>query len=509
MKYRNKVLLALTIISLLRIIYIVYTPFHLSPDEAHYWEWSRRLDLSYYSKGPFIAYVIAVFTGIFGSTELAVRLGAVIFSALASFVLYHLGRALSGSERTGFYSALLPAIIPLFAIGSILMTTDVLFVFFWALSVYLIITALRTRSAGWWYVAGLSIGIGFLSKYTMVLIYPATFLFLLVSERDRFWLKRPAPYLASVISAIAASPVLIWNLRNGGVTFKHTMGQAHLGSASFSVAEPFGFFASQLGLITPIIFMGLAYGIWRCWRSGRKEKKSVQLYFFFASAFLFFFFLFKGFHGKVQANWAVASYVTALPASIWAFRAAYKKSGSKGRRLLAAAAAAGIFMGALGTTVVYCPWLLEPLGAKKILWGPPYNRVTGWTELGQKVSEVKGEMDSRSGARTFIMSDTYQITSELAFYTLGRPVTYNVDTGSRRMNQYDLWGGFEGLKGFDAIYVKGGDAPAEAMVVGAFEGCKKEIFPVYYKGRVLKRFTIFRCLGFKGMKKGAGRQKGF
>src|SRR5262249_18463378 len=34
-------------------------PLDLSGDEAHYWEWSRHLDWSYYSKGPLVAYVIA------------------------------------------------------------------------------------------------------------------------------------------------------------------------------------------------------------------------------------------------------------------------------------------------------------------------------------------------------------------------------------------------------------------------------------------------------------------
>src|SRR5688572_14012601 len=33
-------------------------PIDLSGDEAHYWDWSRRLDLSYYSKGPLVAYLI-------------------------------------------------------------------------------------------------------------------------------------------------------------------------------------------------------------------------------------------------------------------------------------------------------------------------------------------------------------------------------------------------------------------------------------------------------------------
>src|SRR5690242_19866156 len=33
-------------------------PVDLSGDEAHYWDWSRQLDLSYYSKGPLVAWII-------------------------------------------------------------------------------------------------------------------------------------------------------------------------------------------------------------------------------------------------------------------------------------------------------------------------------------------------------------------------------------------------------------------------------------------------------------------
>ena len=31
-------------------------PLDLAPDEAHYWDWSRHLDWSYYSKGPLVAW---------------------------------------------------------------------------------------------------------------------------------------------------------------------------------------------------------------------------------------------------------------------------------------------------------------------------------------------------------------------------------------------------------------------------------------------------------------------
>ncbi|MFZ4647236.1 MAG: hypothetical protein ACOYNP_15905, partial [Gemmataceae bacterium] len=44
-----------------RIIYLLwFCPYDLAQDEAHYWDWSRNLDWSYYSKGPLVAWLIAL-----------------------------------------------------------------------------------------------------------------------------------------------------------------------------------------------------------------------------------------------------------------------------------------------------------------------------------------------------------------------------------------------------------------------------------------------------------------
>ncbi|MEY4191655.1 MAG: hypothetical protein RIR17_2391, partial [Planctomycetota bacterium] len=41
---------------LLHLLYLLYfCPLNLAPDEAHYWDWSRHLDWSYYSKGPMVS----------------------------------------------------------------------------------------------------------------------------------------------------------------------------------------------------------------------------------------------------------------------------------------------------------------------------------------------------------------------------------------------------------------------------------------------------------------------
>src|SRR4028118_733678 len=55
-------------------------PIDLSGDEAHYWDWSRDLDLSYYSKGPLVAYIIRASCAVFGDVMWAVRLPALVLS---------------------------------------------------------------------------------------------------------------------------------------------------------------------------------------------------------------------------------------------------------------------------------------------------------------------------------------------------------------------------------------------------------------------------------------------
>ncbi|MEK6791422.1 MAG: glycosyltransferase family 39 protein [Deltaproteobacteria bacterium] len=502
---KTALVIILAAFAVLRLVYIGYGPFDLSPDEAHYWEWSRRLDLSYYSKGPAIAYVIALFTGIFGDTALGVRFGAVLFSTASSWMLYLLGRDMFGSEKAGFYGAILANVIPIFAVGAVLMTPDVIFIFFWIIAVYCMMKALQRRDGLFWYLAGISIGLGFMGKYTALLIYPCLLLYLLFSYKDRFWLKRKEPYIAGIISLLVVTPVIYWNISHGQVTIRHTLGHAHATDAAYSFMTALEFVASQVLLITPIVFAGLVWGVARSFAAGFRYREGALKLAFFTTAPLFLFFLVASVRGKVQGNWAIASYVVALPASVWAIREAMAgvPYSSARRGIMRGIAAIGVIIALMASILVYLPMPLEWVGAGRFLKGPPFNRVMGWRELGSRVGAIKSEMEKQGAV--FVMSDTYQTSSELAFYTPGNPVTYNADTGTRRMNQYDLWPGYEGLKGYNAVYVKGGASEIDSSVADTFESCAKETFFIYRgsdsASSVLKEFSIFRCYGFKGARK--------
>src|ERR1051326_3291799 len=92
-------------------------------DEAHYWMWSERLAPAYFSKGPGIAFAIRASTAIFGATEFGVRFLSPILGAATSLLLYYFTKRLF-NERAAFWAIIALNAIPLFNVGTLVMTID-------------------------------------------------------------------------------------------------------------------------------------------------------------------------------------------------------------------------------------------------------------------------------------------------------------------------------------------------------------------------------------------------
>ncbi|HTR45724.1 MAG TPA: glycosyltransferase family 39 protein [Thermodesulfovibrionales bacterium] len=495
--------LALTIF---RIYYIIDGPLDLSPDEAHYWEWSRRLDLSYYSKGPVIAYLMAFGTSLFGANVFGARVLAILFSTLTSLLLYKLGRELS-DETTGAASALLFQALPLFAPFGVIFTIDSPFVFFWTLSLYFFWRAVngnalcvmryevedschRSRitdhgSRFYWILLGISTGLGLLTKYTMAFFVACAFLFLVFSKEKRAILRSAPPYISLLISLLLFSPVVIWNAQHDWVTLRHTAGQAHVAEGlQISPGSFFEFVGSQFGVITPVILVLMIAAVVKDRPFSRPLRASFLFWF---SAPVVLFFLLKSLQGKVQANWAMTAYLT----GIIAFSGVFLSSWKELRRSLKTAVLAGLALCLLVTAVAYYPAAFHvPVKLD------PSARLRGWKELGKEVSAIQADISGQGNL--FIFSDSYQVSSELAFYVKDHPVTYCANLG-RRMNQYDLWPGFETLVHYNGIFVTIGDTELDPKIRDAFQGYEKRLLKVYEKGRPLREYSIFVCRDFKGM----------
>ena len=505
--YSTIFIVFLLALGLFRAYYILNGPLDLSPDEAHYWEWSRRPDLSYYSKGPMIAYLISLGTFVFGNTVFGIRIMAVIFSALSSIFIYRLGKQLY-SEQVGFFSAILIQIIPLFSVYGIIFTIDSPFILFWIIALVFFNEALGQSSATsgqhseeiskedtkpnlsnptsqlYWSLLGLSIGLGLLTKYTMAFFYPCAFLFLCFSKELRRLLRTKGPYIAVIVSILVFSPVIIWNANHDWVTLRHTAGQVHIAEGiRVSLKSFVEFLGSQMGVITPLLFSLMALSIWNL----RGKRNSAFLFWFSVPVFAFFFF--KSIQAKVQANWALPCYIT----GIVAFSAFYLKKffqEGTGKKVFVASA---IGLSLIVTSVAHYSSMVN-LPTKM----DPALRLSGWEDLGETVSGLYQEMSLAHPV--FIFSDKYQVSSELAFYVKGKPATYCINLG-RRMNQYDLWPGFENLVHYNAIFVRVDDTPVPERISEAFGKVEKKVFTAYTKKHTkIREYSIFLCYDFRGLK---------
>ncbi len=536
--YTTILVAGLVVVSVFRIYYILNGPLDLSPDEAHYWEWSRRPDLSYYSKGPMIACLIYLGTAIFGHTVFGIRIMAVLFSALSSICLFNLVNVMYKENRdarpdgdmlgenlkckAALFSALLIQIIPLFSAFGILFTIDSPFIFFWIMSLFFFwkATSLQMKSIGqgvdsrdrrrrsfgevhWWLLAGIFIGFGLLTKYTMAFFYLCALLFLLSSEKRRL-LMTPQPYVALLLSFIVFSPVIIWNIGHDWVAVRHTAGQAHIGEGfTISPRSFFEFLGSQIGVITPILFCVM---ICTLFRPHERFFKLQNKFVFWFSIPILGFFLLKSLQGKVQANWAMPGYITGIMAMSHYFGERRPNARfPRTLRLKEIAIWSGLGMALFISIVGHYPSLVKlPPNLD------PSARLRGWKQLGTEASRINATLEK--GGPVFIFSDAYQVASELAFYVEGQPKTYCINIG-RRMNQYDFWPDMnsdaqkvkkrkegDASSTINGIFVRIGDVDMPSLIAESFDRHEKRIVKVYERKRFLKEYSVFICYNFKGIK---------
>ncbi len=387
----------------------------------------------------------------------------------------------------------------MFAPFGVLLTIDSPFLFFWILALFCFWRAMEstpgTNPLSSWLLAGVVVGIGLLTKYTMAFFIASAFLFLIFTKK-RPLLFTPYPYVALMVSLIVFSPVVFWNMQHDWVTVRHTAGQAHVAAGLQVSLKTFSeFLGSQIGIVTPILFALMIIVLFR--RRMTAEDLRPQFLFWFAVPILAFF-LIKSVQGKVQPNWAMTGYVTALVAvcgGYWFWRGRSADISFGKRRLLVGGAVLALALTVFAHVVPVTGWLPVKMD--------PSQRLRGWKQIGAEVGLLQSDL-ARRGV-VLIFSDSYQVASELAFYVPGRPVTYCINNG-RRMNQYDFWPGMNEAaqqaklgEEVNGIYVNSGAGEPPEQVLKAFQRVEKKIVTVYDKSRTLRHYGVFLCYGFRGL----------
>ena len=467
--WRATVLFVLALL-VVRIIYLVWlSPWELISDEAHYWEWSRRLSLSYYSKGPGVAWMIAASTGLFGVSEWAVRLPAAISSAVGGLVLARLTNDVTGDQRAGFLAVVAFSLIPIFQLEAQLMTIDPPFMASWLICTWIAWHAFRAHKRGqvaWhlWALLGLALGVGFLVKYIIVLLPPSLLLYAILRRRELHWDRRCILAIALVVifAAIGMTPWIIWNANHGWPAIRHELG--HLGAPGGDVApqweEPHGipslleFVGGEIGVLGIPAFVLMVMATVRAIRRRGEEPDRWSGHVFLLSAGLptIGFFALASLKTGVEANWPASGYLSLLVlVAAYSVREVPKWLAQVKRASVPASEQYRaprnwwvigwrwmIGWGIVTATIVGFPnaWARLPVIGEAV----PMHRLTGARSLAAEVDALRHDLREQTGKEPLVMASHYGVASELAFYLQGRPTTYGAGKYvGRRESQYAYW----------------------------------------------------------------------
>jgi len=430
----------------------------LAPDEAHYWDWSRHLDWSYYSKGPLVAYLIRAGCELAGGCSqqfntnemVAVRLPAVLCGSLLLVSLYFLSKQVFENERLAAGVVVIALTLPVIGAGSTLMTIDSPYTCCWGWALVLGHQALFRRSAWAWPVTGLLVGIGILAKYTMVMFLPSVGLFLLTSRQYRGLLFRPGFWVMTGIASLCCLPILIWNWQHDWPTVRHVSGLAggH-GATGLNWLGPLIYVSAQCGLLLVYWFLVwlAAMATFRPWRNGPPGTA----YLWWLSAPMFATFLaFSVKTGGGEPNWPVTAYISGLVLTA-AWIANQLRSGEPWqRRLTLAGLAITCGLGLAINVVMHRSVWLYPLFDRFV--GEPTNerplpmrrldptcRLRGWRTLAPAVDKLRQEVRT-PGSEAVLACTSWALPGELGFYCVGHPPVYSLGLPlGDRHSQYDLW----------------------------------------------------------------------
>lgn len=402
---------------LLRLVYLGLPD--LLPEEAYYWNYAQHLDLSYLDHPPMVAWLIWAGTAVFGDTEAGVRIGSLLCWLMTAGFCYGLAYHTAG-RSIAIRAVLLVAALPYFMIFGLFITPDAPLTAFWAGTLFFLHRALIGDKRVCWWCAGVCLGLGMLSKYTIALLCPAALVFLILDRRSRRWLLRPEPYAASMLATLLFMPVIIWNAKHNWVSFFFQGTRRVQGDYTFSLHLLVLYICL---LITPLGIIGVCKAFWDkepLDTADGPEQERARRGRLFTAVFtlipLSVFVVFSVLH-QPKPSWTGPIWLAILPAL--AIQMAPRpgvqmnRVAAFGQRLWPPTLAIVLLM--MGGTFHYMV-----LGLPGMTYPEKMRLPVAWEEMALQVEMIEREV-RRDGheAPLVVGMDKYFVASEMAFYRRG------------------------------------------------------------------------------------------
>ncbi len=294
----------------------------LGNDEVYYRLYALCPDWSYFDHPLMVGWTIRLFSlDLLFSHEFFIRLGSVILGSVNTWIMFLIGKNLYNA-RAGWFAALLyTSSVYGFVITGTFILPDTPQGLFWLWSLLIMLQTLpfspdNSNVRRNFLLLGFLLGLGILSKYTVVFLWGGTVLYLLIYNRR--WFKSLYFYYALAITAVLMLPLLIWNLQNDFISF--TFHGNRVNTAGF-VFRPDYFLTEIMGEFlynNPINFVLIVLAVGVAFKgklaADPKKTRVILLMGLPLIAVFLFFSLFR----STLPHWTAPGYTTLIPlAAVW------------------------------------------------------------------------------------------------------------------------------------------------------------------------------------------------
>ena len=412
---------------------------------------ANNLDWGYIEYPPLTPFLARIELTLFGFSLVSARTFAALAFSLVLILTGLMARELGGGRLAQVLAALAASIAPFALIqGALMQYVD--FDFLWTVLIaYLVIRLLKSEDPRWWLAIGAVIGLGMMTKYTMVMFVAGLVGGVLLTDARRY-LKSPWLWGGVALSLWIFLPNLIWQIRHDFISLEFLTSiharDVEIGRAASYIPEQF--FSNANPFVLPIWIAGLFY-FFRG-EAGKRYRMIGWMY-----VIPFFIYLFT----QGRAYYLAGAYPMLVAAGAVVWQARLDKMPEQKARITLRTTWAGIAFGFL-------------LGAFLALPIAPIN--SGWWNV---VSEVHDTFTEQIGWQDMVQT--------VAGIYDGLPAADKATTGilageNDEAAALNLYGGDYGLpkaiSGCDTFWLRGyGASPPETLIIVGYT--REELNPAF------------------------------
>ena len=309
----QKLILLIIVSTTIRLI--LGSNLELGNDEVYYWTYARYPDWSHFDHPPMVGILIQLFTvDLFFDTEIALRLGTIIFGSLNTILIYFVGKEIYNA-RAGLIAAVLFTISTYgLVISGLFVMPDAPLVFFWLLSLVFFIKHIKVegtpRANKFLFLSFAALGLALYSKYQAAYLLFGYFIYFIVNQRNKF--KNPYLYLSLVIPLFFTAIIVYWNYLNKFTGLNYHSNRVSLFSNSFNVNSFLREIFGQIAYINPFNYVLIIISLIAYKKRKYFQRTSMNLL-LFVSIPLIFTTIFLSMFRDTLPHWSSIAYVSLLP----------------------------------------------------------------------------------------------------------------------------------------------------------------------------------------------------